>query len=162
MKSILSDRKVPIDFNVRIFSQGAWPTSIILEIPLHYFPESISQAHECLMIYNNEHNNKKKFKISFLESKFRWVYHFDKEVENKFSQAYFDTNCVQGAILWLIYTKRPERVSVKVIQHYFEKLSLKLIQENLNKMVFFHHYLGQHQLKHIDMYNRRIRYVLFV
>ncbi len=37
------------------------------------------------MIYNSEHSSKKKFKISYLESKFRWVYHFDKEVENKFA-----------------------------------------------------------------------------
>lgn len=85
IKNITNDRKLPIDFNVRIFSEGAWPTSTIIDIPLHYFPQSIEQANECLNIYNTQHSNKKKFKISFLESKFRWTYYFDKEVENKFA-----------------------------------------------------------------------------
>jgi hypothetical protein len=112
------EKKVAIDFNVRIFSEGAWPTPMIVDIPLHYFPEPVSNSYDCLMSYNDKYSSKKKFKISFLESKFRWVYHFDKKVENKFPESYFDTNCLQGALLWLIYAKRPERVSLKVLEHY--------------------------------------------
>jgi hypothetical protein len=38
-------------------------------------------------------------------------------------------------MLWLIYDKRPEKVNVKLFEHYFEKVHSKVIKENLNKMV---------------------------
>ena len=78
IKKIMGDKNIGIDFNVRIFSEGAWPTTNIIDIPIHYFPTCINQVFECFQIYREDYSNKKTFKISFLESKFRWIYHFEK------------------------------------------------------------------------------------
>jgi len=78
IKKIMGDKNIGIDFNVRIFSEGAWPTTNIIDIPIHYFPACINQVFECFQIYREDYSNKKTFKISFLESKFRWIYHFEK------------------------------------------------------------------------------------
>lgn len=51
IKKIMGDKNIGIDFNVRIFSEGAWPTTNIIDIPIHYFPACINQVFECFQIY---------------------------------------------------------------------------------------------------------------
>lgn len=79
--------------------------------------------------------SKKVMKISGLESKVRWLYYFDPEVKVKNETCYFDTNCLQAAMLAYVYKSRPHHVSLHVFEEMLAKVSPKLLRENLNKMV---------------------------
>lgn len=42
-------------------------------------------------------------------------------------QCYFDTNCLQAALLYFVYHSRPEFVDLAVILMRFEKVNRKLV-----------------------------------
>ena len=75
-------------------------------------------------------------RLSFLDSKVRWVYYFEEKVENKHSEAYFDTNSVQAVILYTIYARRPEKVSFQLLCDLYPQLKPSLIKQSIVKMVF--------------------------
>jgi hypothetical protein len=72
-----------------------------------------------------------------LESKIRWIYHFEKDEEMNNESCYFDTNCLQGAILYKIYKSRPDKIGLCFLKQYFTPISEKVILENIGKLVKF-------------------------
>lgn len=77
---------------------------------------------------------KKSLKLSALESKIRWAYYFDQKVGNKAEVCYFETNCLQAALLNHVYRNRPNRIPLQLFEQIVNEVSPKLIKENLSKM----------------------------
>ena len=79
-------------------------------------PPAIQHSHHCIDEYRKFHLNKKTLKLSFLESKIRWTYYFDPEINAKHETCYFDTNCLQGIVLFYLYKDRPNRIPLKFFE----------------------------------------------
>ncbi len=128
---------VTIGLNVKIFGEGTWPTQGILELNINFFPQEIGGAFQSFKQFWTQKENKMAFKISMLESKIRWIYYFDleKDEENANESCYFDTNCLQGALLYNIYRSRPNKTGFSFLQQKFAPINDKTIQDNINKLV---------------------------
>ena len=86
-------------------------------------------------LYQEEMIKKKTLKISYMDSRFRWVYYFDEALQTKNSQCFFDTNGVQGVLLMHIYTHRPEKVNIKLLEQLYPQVKPNFMRKLLNQMV---------------------------
>jgi hypothetical protein len=44
LNAIISSHKLPINLTLKVFSEGAWPTQTVLEIPVELLPREIQLA----------------------------------------------------------------------------------------------------------------------
>lgn len=63
------------------------------------------------------------------------MYYFEKQVECKFEEAYFDTNGVQAVLLYYIYQHRPDKVNFSVLCQIFPQIKPHVIKFSLSRMV---------------------------
>lgn len=120
---------------LRIFREGNWPFPDLVEFKMENLPDVFSSGMKCLKSYEQEQIKKKTLRLSFLDSKVRWIYYFEEKVENKHKEAYFDTNAVQAVILYTIYARRPERVSFQLLCDLYPQVKPSLIKQSIVKMV---------------------------
>lgn len=70
-----------------------------------------------------------------MDSRVRWMYYFEKQVECKFEEAYFDTNGVQAVLLYYIYQHRPDKVNFNILCQIFSQIKPHIIKFSLSRMV---------------------------
>ena len=73
---------------LKVFSEGAWPFQDIVEFKEEELFAVLAQGVKCCKIYEVEFVKKKSLKISYLDSRVRWIYYFDESIESKNPQTY--------------------------------------------------------------------------
>lgn len=69
---------LPYYITLRIFSESKWPYPDIIEFKPEQLSELFSHGMKCIKMYEYEYAKKKTFKISFGDSRMRWMYYFEK------------------------------------------------------------------------------------
>lgn len=118
-RKITEANKLPYNMNLRIFSEGAWPFAHKIEFPLNRLHKTMEEGVRSMMDYQKQCIEKKTLKISYLDSRVRWIYHFDDPNNTKNPQCIFDTNGVQAVLLYHIYQARPEKISLGVLEEMY-------------------------------------------
>ena len=69
--------------NIRIFSEGVWPYPDVITINFDHFSNMLYEGARCIKTYQETVLQKKMLKLSLLDSRIRWMYHFEKQEQEE-------------------------------------------------------------------------------